>query len=284
MRITVTAVPPSVTVRFKPCKTREECYSQEQKEHGINIRNRDSPDVKAAEGALKRSLVEWRVHGNLKVVAVEVGRLIQHRQHVRKHVLLVALSMRMLLSVTLRVLLALPLGPHRLCCSGRELSAGLGAVITVDVGSGIHLWVVCATGGGGSSTCGHLAKHAGGASSESSHGRKWWRHGFCCLRSDLLVIKLWSDSGSLPPSCWSCVEGAAGAGGRKRLWRSVLPRHLSQHLPRRVSRLCHLWSHTDRPVGLTGTRSREVVGGSIDLCGGSGGGGHGLGLIRPLEK
>lgn len=31
---------------------------------------------------LTRSIVKLRVDGNLKVVAVEVGRLVQHRQHI----------------------------------------------------------------------------------------------------------------------------------------------------------------------------------------------------------
>lgn len=31
---------------------------------------------------MTRSLVKWRVDGDLKVIAVEVGRLVQHRQHI----------------------------------------------------------------------------------------------------------------------------------------------------------------------------------------------------------
>lgn len=99
-----------------------------------------------------KSLVELRVHGHLKVIVVKGARLVQHRQHVLcqrekdthycesrekteasnvvvvthgKHVLLVALSVRMMLRVTLwrllLLLLALPLRPCCLCCTRREL-------------------------------------------------------------------------------------------------------------------------------------------------------------------
>lgn len=99
------------------------------------------------------SLVELGVDGDLKVIVVEVGRLVQDRQHVldhrrqgliggkerrtRKrrgglthgeHVLLVPLRMRLLLGTILRLLLTRPLGPHCLRCPLGVLRPRLGAV------------------------------------------------------------------------------------------------------------------------------------------------------------
>lgn len=102
------------------------------------------------------SLVELGVDGDLKVVVVEVGRLVQDRQHVldhkrqgliggegrkgkedtyrrrglthREHVLLVPLRMRLLLGTVLRLLLTPPLGPHCLRCPLGVLRPRLGAV------------------------------------------------------------------------------------------------------------------------------------------------------------
>lgn len=59
--------------------------------------------------------------------------------------------------------------------------------VGVEAGTSVHLWVVCVAGGGWSSTCRHLAKSVGGATSKSTHGGKWWRHGLSWLRSYLLV-------------------------------------------------------------------------------------------------
>lgn len=99
------------------------------------------------------SLVELGVDGDLKVVVVEVGRLLQDRQHVldhnrtrayrrdrkknicpgagvthREHVLLVPLGMRLLLRAILRLLRARPLGPHCLRCPLGVLHPRLAAV------------------------------------------------------------------------------------------------------------------------------------------------------------
>lgn len=47
--------------------------------------------------------------------------------------------------------------------------------VGVDAGTSVYLRVVCTAGGCGSSTCRHLAKRVGRATSKPSHGRKLWR-------------------------------------------------------------------------------------------------------------
>lgn len=69
--------------------------------------------------------------------------------------------------------------------------------VVVEACTSIHLRVVCAAGGGGSSTCRHgsstcwhLAKSVGRAAYKPSHGSKLWRHGLCRLGSHLLGRKV----------------------------------------------------------------------------------------------
>lgn len=75
-----------MAVQFEPCKAKEECYTQEQKsevEERVTAKNSQGDKRAGRAGkVLTRSLVERRVDGNLKVSAVEVGRLVQHGQHI----------------------------------------------------------------------------------------------------------------------------------------------------------------------------------------------------------
>lgn len=106
------------------------------------------------------SLVERGVDGNLKVIVVEVGRLVQHGENIREDVRLVVLCVGVLLCPVLSLLLALPLGPHCLRCPGGELLPRPQAIISVGIeaGAGVDIWVVSPRGGGRSGSGGHHPK------------------------------------------------------------------------------------------------------------------------------
>lgn len=152
-------------MQFEPCKAERFLNRAGKKKNRTTDGRRVERTV--TEGRT-RSLVKLGVDGNLKVIVVEVGRLVQYRQHIldhsrettrvilrkrnknrvwgdskagvthREHVLLVPLRMWLLLCVVLCLLLALPLGPHCLRCSWGVLGPRLRAVWEGGVGVGGH--------------------------------------------------------------------------------------------------------------------------------------------------